>query len=139
MLKKRRNVGASTLNPEIHRVAGNQLRLVHLLQNVELEARNDVRQKEIRRRSEFFGNHRTKMRKNAEVRLECLGGIQIVAIPPAPTERRSLGPFETAEIDAALLQWIQFRHRIIGSDDPDHAHLGEMACRCGEESRGSAE
>src|SRR5205085_12161942 len=51
----------------------------------------------------------------------------------------SISALEAAEIDAALLEWLELVDRIIRPNDADHADLGEMAGGCREESGGAAE
>ena len=132
-------VGATTLNPEIHRVAGDQFGFFHLLENVELEPWIDVGQKKIRRRAKLLRNLGAEVREHTEVCFQRLGGVQIVAVSPAPAERAALRALEAAEIHAALLQWIQLFDRIVRPHDSNDTHFGEMARRRGEECRGSAE
>src|SRR6266496_1027422 len=67
-------IGAATLNPEVHRIACDESRPLHLLQHIELKSRIDVREKDKRRIAKLVGNLGTESRKYTEVRLECLGG-----------------------------------------------------------------
>src|SRR6266550_1161163 len=73
------------------------------------------------------------------MRLESLSGVEIVPITSPPAERATFGALQAAEVDTALLQRLELLDWIIGADDADDAHLGEVACRCGKESRGATE
>src|SRR5947207_13680850 len=71
--------------------------------------------------------------------LEGLGRVEIVSIASPPAERATFGALQAAEVDTALLQRLELLYWIIGANDADDAHLREVACRCGKESRGAAE
>src|SRR3989449_4482422 len=114
-------MGARALDQEIHGAPGDELRLLDLIQNVELKSRVNVGQKEIGRRAQLFRNLRTETREDAQVSLESLSRVEIVAVTPPPSKRASLSPFETAEVDATLLQRLQLVDRIIRSYDADDA------------------
>ena len=92
-------IGAAALDPEVHRVARHELRLGDLRQHIELQARIDVAEKDERRVAKLLGNLRAEIREHAEVRLERLGGVEVVAVASAPAERRALRALEAGEID----------------------------------------
>ena len=94
--------GTAALDPEVHRVARDQLRLLHLVEHLQLQARIDVREKHERRTPELLGNLRAEVREHAEMRFECLGGVEVVPISAAPAEAAAFSAFESGEIDAAL-------------------------------------
>ena len=131
-------LGTPALDPEVHRVARHQLRPVDLRQDVELKARVDVPEKDIFRATEWFRNLGPEVREDAEVGLEGLGDVQVVAIAPAPTERSSLGVFESREIDTALRQRLELLHGVITADDADELHAAEMTRGRREERRRAA-
>jgi len=58
------------------------------------------------------------MGENAQVRLQGLGRVEIVSIAATPTKGLPFGAFQAAEIDAALLQWIELLNGVIGSTTP---------------------
>src|SRR6478752_54820 len=73
------------------------------------------------------------------MRLECLRRVEVMAVAAAPAERGSFCALESAEVDAALFQRLQLVDGIVGADDTDDAHLGEMARRRRKKSRRAAE
>ena len=100
-LEQREQIGAPALDPEVHRVARDELRLAHLAQHLELQARIDVAEEDERRVAELLGDLRREVREHAELRLERLGRVEVVAVAAAPAERLALGVLEPREIDAA--------------------------------------
>ena len=94
-------VGTPALDPEVHRVAGDELRLGDLRQHVELQPRIDVPEKHERRVPKLLGNLRPKVREHAEVRLERLGDVEVVAVPAAPAKRRPLRLLEPGRCRSA--------------------------------------
>ncbi len=133
------DVGAPALNPEVHRVARDEFRLLDLAQDIQLQARIDVGEEEIGRRAKLFRNLRAEVREHTEVSLECLRGIEIVSVATTPAKRLPLGALQSAEVDATLLERVELFDGIVGTYHADNAHLREMACRRGEESRRAAE
>ena len=72
---------------------------VDLREHVELQPRIDVAEEDERRVAKLLGNLRPEVREHAEMRLERLGGVEVVAVAAAPAERRALGALEAREID----------------------------------------
>src|SRR5207248_6443255 len=122
-------------DPEIHRVAGNKLRALDLRQDVELQSRVDVTEKDKWSAPELLGNLRSKIREDAEMGLERLSDIEIMPVPAAPPEGATFRVFEAGEIDTALGEGLQLLNRVIVPDHADELHLREMACRRREERR----
>src|SRR5206468_9727480 len=95
-------LGAAALDPEVHRVAGDELRPLHLREHVELQARIDVPEEHERRAAKLLGDLGSEVREDTEVRLEGLSDVQIVAIAAAPSKGATFGALEPSEIDAAF-------------------------------------
>ena len=62
--------------------------LLDLRQHLELQPRIDVAEEDERRDAKLLGNLRPEVREHTEVRLERLGGVEIVPVASAPAERR---------------------------------------------------
>src|SRR5262249_35077469 len=92
-------IGTTALDPEVHRVARDELRLRDLRQHVQLQAGIDVAEEDERRAAEPFGDLRREVGKDTEVRLERLGHVEVMAIPPAPAERSAFGAVEARDVD----------------------------------------
>src|SRR5678815_794782 len=86
VLEKLDQVGTTALNPEIHRVACNQLRFLYLFEHVELKTRVDVAEKYERSVPELLRNLRTEAREHTKMCLESLSRIQVVTVPAPPAE-----------------------------------------------------
>src|SRR6266566_747168 len=136
---KKMDVSAAALNPEIHCVARDELRLLDLVENVDLKTRINVGQKEIGRRAKLFRNLRTETREDAQVSLQSLRRVEIVAVAAPPSKGAALSPLEAAEVDPTLLQRLELLDRIIRSYHADYADFREMTRRCRKESRRSAQ
>ena len=61
------------------------------------------------------------------MRLESLGGVEIMTVAAAPPERLPIGPLEPGEIDPPSSKRLQLLNRKIGADDADELHRGEKA------------
>ena len=126
MFQQLQQVWTTALYPEVHRVARHQFWLVHLLQHLQLQARIDVGQKHKRRVTKLLWNLRSEIREDAEMRFECLGGIQIVAIPAAPAKAGPLRRFESGKIDAAGFERCEFLQRVIAANNAHQLHFREV-------------
>jgi hypothetical protein len=123
MLEQLEHVVATAFDPEVHRVASDELGFGHLRQHVELQSRIDVAQEHERRVAELCRDLRTKIREHTEMRLECLGHVQIVAVPAAPPERRALGALQSREVDRSRRKRaLQFVDRVVAPDHADELH-----------------
>src|SRR5690348_11526809 len=116
VLEQLDEIGATRLNPEIHCIAGNELWLVDLLENIELQPRIDVAEEHKGSVAELLRNLGTEAREHPEMSLERLCGVQVVAIAPAPSERWPICLLETSEINPALLEGIEPLHGIVVAD-----------------------
>src|SRR6185437_10469633 len=126
-------VGTAALDPEVHRVARDELRLRDLREHPELQARIDVAEEDERRAAELLGNLWPEVREYPEMRLERFRGVEVVTVAPTPAEREPVGAFESREIDRPLREGaLQLLHRVVGAHDADELHGREMARRCGE-------
>src|SRR5690606_1573166 len=85
-LEQSKQLRTARLDPEVHRVACNELRLLHLFQHVQLQPRIDVVEKHERCIPECIGNYGLEVREHSQVRLERLCSIEIVAVASAPAE-----------------------------------------------------
>jgi hypothetical protein len=134
------NIGTPALDPEVHGVAGDELRLGDLRQHVELEPRVDVAEEHERRRAELLGNLRSKVREDTQVCLQCFRDVEVVTIPAAPAKGRSVGLLEPGDVDRPRREGaLQFVERKVGADHADELHRREVARRRREERTGPAE
>ena len=121
-LDQRQQVGAAALDPEVHRIAGDELRSLDLAQYVELEPRIDVRQEDEGRTAELRRNLRAEMREDAEMRFQRLGRIEIVAVAAAPAERVARRLLQSRHVHAARTQRLELLHRVVVADDTHELH-----------------
>ena len=126
-LEKRQQIGPTALDPEVHRVARNELGLLDLIEHVELQSRIDVGQKDEGRRPELLGNLRAEVREHAQSGFQRLGGIEIVTVSTAPPERFALRLLESRQVHAALPQGGELVDGIVAADDADQLHRREVA------------
>ena len=127
MSQQVQNVGAAALDPEVHRVARDELGLFHLVQDVELKARVDVGEEEILGRTKLVRNLGAEMREYAEVCLEGFSRIEIVPVAAAPTERLPFGPLESAVVYPALFLRFQLLYWLFIPFLPASSHLFSFA------------
>ncbi len=128
-----------TLNPVVHRIAGDQLGLFYLIEHVELQLRIDVAEEDVFGVAEFFRDAGLKVGEDTETGLERFAAVQIVRISGFPAERLALLPFHTRQVDAARRQFLEM---IFGKVAPDHADDldgSQHRARHRKEHRGSAE
>src|SRR6185436_6955021 len=85
-LEQLEQLGAPALDPEVHRVTGNQPGLVDLREHIELESWIDVAEKDEWRRAELRRNLGAEVREHAEVRLEGFRHVEVVTVAAAPAE-----------------------------------------------------
>ena len=126
-------------DPEVHRVAGNKARLVHLLEHLQLQARIDVGEKDERRVAELFGDLGAEIGEHAEVCLECLSRIEIVPVAPPPAKTRTGGLLESREVNAARGEWCEFLHGVVVTHNTDELHGCKVRRRRRKESAGTTE
>src|SRR5439155_7184971 len=75
---------------------------------------------------------------HAEVRLQRLRRVEIVAIATAPAERVTGGLLEPGHVDAACAERLELLHRVVVADDSDELHRRQVARRGGEEDARAA-
>src|SRR5207237_4147976 len=110
-------------------VAYDELRLLHLLQDVELQSRVDVAEEDERRLAEVLWNLRREVREHAKMRLERLRHVEVVTIAAAPAERATLRVLDAGEVDRPILERAgQLVERVIVAHDADDLHRRVMRC-----------
>ena len=132
-------LGATRFDPEVHGVAGDEARFLHLLEHLELQAGIDVGEKDERRFAELVGNIGPKIREHAEMRLERFGGVEIVAIASTPAEAGATDFLETRQIHAALDERLQQVEGVVVTDHAHQLHRREVRRRRREIGARSAE
>ena len=106
-------------DPVVHGVAGDQFRVAHLLENVELQLRIDVRQKDILGIAIMLRQLRLKGFEDVEVSFQGMGLIQVILVPPFPTKGLTWAALQTTQIDFTSDEKIDMFLRKILSD---HRH-----------------
>ena len=96
-----------------------------------------LREEDEGRAAELRGNLRAEVREHAEVRLERLRRVEIVAVAAAPAERLARRLLESRHVHAARAQRLELLHRVVVADDADELHGREVARRRREERRRS--
>ena len=139
MLEQFEHVGAPRLDPEVHRVAGDELGRLHLPQHLELETRVDVGEEDVLGVGELRRDLRLEVREDAEAGLEGLGRVEVVAIAAPPAERLALHLLQTGEVDAACLEGLELLDRIVAADHANELDRGLVRGRGGEVVRGPTE
>src|SRR5258707_14003758 len=92
------------LNPVVHRIAGDQLGLFYLIEDVELQLRIDVAEEDVLGVAEFFRDAGLKFGEDTEASLERLAVIEVVGVARLPAERLALLEFHPGEVHAARSQ-----------------------------------
>src|SRR5678816_1793052 len=139
LLEKLYEIRSPALNPEVHRVAGNELWLLYLIENVELQARIDVPQEYEWSIPELRRNLRAEARKNSEMCFQRLCCIEIVPVPSAPAERGAVGALETCQVDAARRERLELLNWIIRPHNTHELNGRQETCSGREECRRTSE
>ena len=124
VLEQLEQIGAAALDPEVHRVARDELRLLDLAAARRAAAADRCCARKtngaLRNCSGIFGR---EVREHAEVRLERLGRVEVVAVAAAPAERLARpparGPPGRRRARASGSSCV---HRVVVADDADELH-----------------
>ena len=130
---------AFPLDPVVHRVAGDERRLLDLVEHAELQLGVDVSEEDILGVAELLGNARPEVGEDAEPGLERLAAVEIVRIARFPAKRLALLPLHPGQIDPALRERGEMGFREVGAHDTHHLHRVENRAGHGEEHRRAAE
>ena len=77
---------AFTLNPIVHRITGDQLRLLHLVEHTQLQFGIDVTQEHKLCVTEFLGDTRVEVREHPESRLQRFTAVEVVGVARLPAK-----------------------------------------------------
>ena len=127
------------LDPVVHRVADDQLRTLHLLEDAQLEIGIDVAQEEKARGAEGWGKTRTKVREHTETGLQRFPALEIIGVFALPPKALPVCLFDARPVDSAGSQPLELVIRIILADHSDHLDRVENRSRDTEIHRGPAE
>src|SRR5439155_10349207 len=92
------------LDPVIHRVRENELRLLELIQNVPLQYRIDVGEEDGLERAGLAGQLGLESLEDVQLGAERFPRVHIVAIDALPAEGLPLAHLEAAQVELGLLQ-----------------------------------
>src|SRR5437660_477269 len=102
----------SRIEPELDRVAGNEIRFLDLVQDLELQLRLDVGEKDHARAAVRRRQRRVEPGKHVELGIKRLALLQTDAgIARGPAERLALEDLETAQVDVSRFQERAMRRR----------------------------
>src|SRR5690606_29697248 len=110
---------AAALDPEVHRIAGDEARALDLLEHVELQARIDVRQEDPFAGAKLLWNARREVGEHAEAGLQRVAVGEIEAVHARPAEALARRSGHPAEIHPPLTKEIEGAG---GEVLPDHSH-----------------
>src|SRR5437899_12928597 len=95
----------SGVEPELDRVAGDEIRVLDLVQDLELQLRLDIGEEDHARAAVRRRQRRVEPGKYVELGIERLALLQADArIASRPAERLALEDLETAQVDVARFQ-----------------------------------
>jgi hypothetical protein len=126
-------------DPVVHRVGGDKLGLLHLVEHFELQTRMDVGKKDKGAGSIALGQTRPEILKDVEMRVDRVAVVQVEAVLALPAECFSGDPLQPGQIDTPA---IEDRHLVAGevlADDGHDPHVGEERRRDGEVGRGATD
>ena len=134
-------LGAPALDPEVHRVARHEPSAARTCSSTSSWSRGSMLPRNTKGAfAELRRDLRAKVREHAEVRLERLGRVEVVAVAAAPAERLARRPARgRPSRRRASRSGSQLFHRIVVADDADQLHRRQVAGRRGEEVAGPAE
>src|ERR1700736_1990442 len=114
------------VEPELDRVAGDEIRLLDLVEDVELQLRLDVGEEDDARAAVGGRQHRVEPRKDVELGLERLALLEPYArVASRPAKGLALKDLETAQIDVARFEEGAIRRREIVTDHGNQPNRGE--------------
>ncbi len=110
------------LDPEVHGVGSRQIGPGYLMADLGLQHGVNVGQKQNARIPVGCRQHRIEILQHVEVRFQCAGLVEIVAVLAFPAKRLPGDTHDTAGVDVPLVQRLQALFREILSDHRQHAH-----------------
>ncbi len=115
--------GTGSVEPELHRVAGDELRIGHLLQHLELQLRLDIGQEDQLRVAVRRGQRRMEIGEDVELGVQRLPILQPDAgVARGPSKGLSGTHLQTREIDVARFQQLLVLERKVLAHHPHQAN-----------------
>ena len=114
-------------DPVVHGVAGNELRLPYLFQNVKLDFGIDVRKEHDIRVLIVIDDHRLERGQNIEIGGKGARLVQVVSVFALPVERLSFLLLKTPGIDGLALQELDVLLGEVLADNGDEAYVRKIA------------
>ncbi len=122
-----------TVDPVVHCVAGNQVRLVDLVQHAELQLGIDVTQEDVAGVAERLGDLGLEVGEHPESGLQRLPVLQVVGVLPFPAEALTRLPLDAADVHVLLSQSRQGIERVVVTHHGDQLHWVQQPRRVAEE------
>ncbi len=126
-LEQREEVVFGDVDPEIHRVGDDEFRARHLVEDVALQTRADVREEDVRRGVVSGGKRRGEVLEDVQLDAAGFAGVEIPHVFARPTEGFALRDLQAGEVDVAALEILEVRWWEVVADDADHVHRREKA------------
>ena len=126
-------------NPEVHGVAGHQLRCPDLAENLQLQFGVDVAQENVLGFPVSLGKPRVKRLEDVQVRRQRLGLVQIVVVASLPAERLAGRLLQPLKVNIAGAQKVEVRLRKVFADHRDQPDGREETGRRGKVGSGTSE
>src|SRR5690606_482369 len=126
-------------DPEVHRIAGDELRLLHLVETIELQFRIDVAQEDPLSTAERFRNMRPELGEHAEPGLQRLPRVEVEVVDARPAKAFAGEAHHAGQISVPAVEEVEAGLREVLTDHPDHLHPAEARGGSSEERRRSAE
>ena len=126
------------VDPVVHRVAGDELGVLHLVEHAELQLGVDVAEEHVAGVAELGRQLGAELREYAEPRLQRLAAGEVVRVFRLPAERLALRPLDARQVHAARLERPEGAGRIVRPDHAHHLHGVEDHAGGAEEHGGAA-
>ena len=141
-LEQLHQLRALDVDPEVHRVAGDELRLLRLLEHAELQHRIDVGEEHVVGVGPAGGQLGAEVLKDVELGVERRARREVGRVDARPAERPAARhALEPRQVDAARLQQLRVRLGEVVADDARQADRRRRQERRGhgEVGRGAAQ
>ncbi len=115
------------VDPKIHRVGDDEFRARHLVEDVALQARPDIGEKDVWRGVVACGKFRREMLEDVELDAAGFARVEVPHVFAGPAEGFSLRDLQAGEVDLAAFEILDVRGREVVTDNTDHIHRGEKA------------
>src|SRR5205085_7283456 len=113
-------------DPEVHRVRHDEARLLHLLEDLELERRVDVAEQDERRAARGGRDLGAEVGEDVELRVERGAARERRVVATGPAERLARGALDAVGGDAVRAERLEELLREVVSDDAEEIDPGEQ-------------